>query len=104
MLKFTMRVRKDGAINLRKEGRQALGIAPYSDVEITIDRGKCVLKPLKYHCAVCGNKCDNLIDDTGICDNCNTLIVNLIKSGKVTTIGDAIKAANRKFGSKYKPY
>lgn len=90
---FEVKVRHDGAINLRKKGNAALGIRRGSTVIVSVCDGKATLTPKGYVCSICGQPTTSALDINGICKECNSLVVTAIKSKGYKTVAEAIAYA-----------
>ena len=90
---FEVKVRHDGAINLRKKGNAMLGIRKGSTVTVTVTEGKATIEPKGYVCSVCGMPSNSALDVSGICCDCNKLVVDAIQKGKAKSVAEAIAYA-----------
>ena len=91
----TLVVRKDGAINLRRKNRHILGIRPGMAVNVSIDKGKAIIVPVGYTCQLCEGTGDKPLNSLGICKKCDEAIVELIKTGKCSTIPTAMTQVSK---------
>ena len=87
------RVRKDGAINITKNARKALGLVPYREVDIEIVDGMCTIRPAMFNCRVCDKYYDEPLDNVGVCKTCNQNSVDVLANRKASTVAEAIDAA-----------
>lgn len=97
MTTFNVKVRQDGAINVRAKNRSMLGIRPGSVVQVSFDskNGSFMCTPLGYTCHVCERSYDTPTDALGICQTCNDMIAQKIKVGEASTMAQAIAMVER---------
>lgn len=99
MKDFKVTVRKDGAINLGKSNRVALGIVPGSVVRVLSKDGQLTIKPIGYVCALCGKTTGQHLSQLGYCLACCSAIVDDIKENH-STLDTAIDNARKLCGPK----
>ena len=92
MRSFTVKVRKDGAINLGKSNRTLMGIAPGSKIEVELKKGSFTCTPIGYTCGCCGKNVDTALTALGLCSACDSVATKAIRT-KAMTIDSAIAHA-----------
>lgn len=99
---FEIKVRRDGAINLRKKNNALMGIKPGSHVKVTLDdvTGTITLKPDGYYCNICGKSFSKPLDAFGNCAGCNDALISSIRAGLSSSIPEAYNEVRARRGIK----
>ena len=102
MYTFNIKVRRDGAINLRKKNNSRIGIKPGSVVTVTVNNinGTVTLKPDGYICSICEKSFSTHLDAFGVCKACSAALVNAIRSESCSSFPDAYAKVKSERGVK----
>lgn len=91
-MKFTVRARQDGSVNIPAEFRYRLGILPGTTVNFNVDpQGRIYLKPDKATCLCCHQQVKTISYISGMCPACEELVQFYVQEN-----GESLKKAIQK--------